>query len=156
MGLGRRLKSRLKSRFVAHNKEMNRWLGAFAICFPASFVALACLGNLGVPEWLLKCLAMGICVITVLAFHSTYYYLSLRVGAKYKLLCANCGSPLPDSRIDGEVPRRCPHCYVDVADATGQKSSKQKQKAVEKPIPPKPIDSRLRKKLNQRNRKDVG
>ncbi len=123
-------RKRLKKRFVAHDAELNRWLGVFAI-------VILTVGTLihTIPESLdysknIKTIltwSYASCVIP--AYVVFYYCVSRKIGTKHGLLCLNCGKTLrklsfrhrtqdPDYSLDGEIPKRCPHCRIDVADVT--------------------------------------
>jgi hypothetical protein len=132
------IRRRLESQFKSHDNEINRYVGIFALIFPASIgMAAWTLNKLEAPNWLIKFATLSIALMNIVGLYVGNYLLSIRIGAKHNLLCVKCGKPFrrgfarswdPDYRIDGQVPKRCPHCHTSIEEATKRKSSKQDAK----------------------------
>jgi phage FluMu protein Com len=133
--MGRR--KRLKSRFTAHDKEINGWLAVFTISFLA-FISLLIwiLDRVAVPGRIANWSTVGIGFATFFGFLLWYRRLAYRIGKKHNLLCANCRKPLRkhsflattgdrDHRADGEVPDRCPRCKTNIVEAISKNEANQ-------------------------------
>jgi len=118
--MGRRRK--LKSRFELHDNEINRYLGIFALLFPLSLCVVPwTLDGIGSSSWISAFATLSFGLVIGVEFFFWYHRLAIRVGGKHNLLCVHCRMPLGkpfartkdrDYRVDGQVPKRCPHCYT--------------------------------------------
>ncbi len=130
---------RLKSRFEVHDREINGYLALSAPIFLTLLVVLPwAMDVIEAPIWLERIASIGYIVLLGLGYFAWYHWLSVRIGKKHRLLCGNCGAVLrrpfsqtdnPDHRRDGEVPKRCPRCHVDIHAAT--RASQPAKKAVD-------------------------
>lgn len=142
--MGRRRK--LKSRFELHDNEINWYLGFFALLFPLSLCVVPwTLDRIGTPSWISAFATLSFGLVIGLGFFFWYHRLAIRVGEKHNLLCVHCRMPLrkpfsrtrdPDYRVDGQVPKKCPHCYTEIDYAIKKKGGEQSdaRQALDKPL----------------------